>query len=420
MAYDVMNDTQRKIFQEKLDIDFSFELGEVARFRVNVFMQRGSVSAAFRLIPSEIQSLETLGLPAPVAGSSARAAGATRIWTRSRAIVMVRSRGEEQRTVTPGYPMRDPAGSVFVGDRLYQRLSALSEPARVRLLWVIAQEELSVGELCRVLQQPQSTVSRQLKVLQEGWVRRRAEGTSAWFRLDALDDEAARLWAVVAEHHAGTPAAHEDRARLTTVLDARRLDARSFYGRTRGDWEAIRSELFGSAFVRHVVAGLVPAGWTVADLGCGTGETLALLAPMVDRAIGVDREPEMVAAAAQRVSAWPNAEVLTGALEALPLPDACADAALLSLVLHHVPDPAAALGEVARILRPGGRAVVTDMVAHAREEYRWTMGHEHLGFSAEDLEAAAAAAGLRVSRRVGLPSEPDATGPPLFVALLGR
>src|SRR6185503_20589467 len=123
-------------------------------------------------------------------------------------------------------------GSDRVADRLYQRLSALSEPVRVRLLWVIAQEELSVGELCRVVQHPQSTVSRQLKVLQEGWVIRRAEGTSAWFRLDELDDEAARLWGVVEAHHADTLAAREDRARLATVLEARRLDAGTFYGRT--------------------------------------------------------------------------------------------------------------------------------------------------------------------------------------------
>nr|MBA2320909.1 metalloregulator ArsR/SmtB family transcription factor [Deltaproteobacteria bacterium] len=221
-----------------------------------------------------------------------------------------------------------------MSDRLYQRLAALSEPARVRVLWLLAREELSVGELCRVLQQPQSTVSRHLKILQDGWVRRRAEGTSAWFRADALDAEAQRLWAVVAEHHERTPAAHEDLARLATVLESRRLDARTFYGRTRGAWEAIRSELFGSGFVRHVIAGLVPADWTVVDLGCGTGEALALLAPLVRRVIGVDREPEMVASARVRVAAWPNAEVREGALEALPLADGEADAALVSLVLH--------------------------------------------------------------------------------------
>ena len=277
-----------------------------------------------------------------------------------------------------------------------------------------------MGELCRVLQQPQSTISRQLKGLQEGWVRRRAEGTSAWFRLDALDEEATQLWSVVADHHHGTLAAQEDLARLATVLDTRKLDARTFYGRTRGDWEAIRDELFGNRFPRYVLAGLLPPDWTIVDLGCGTGETLAVLAPWVHRVIGVDREPEMVAAAAHRIADFPNASVRAGSLEALPLADGEADAALLSLVLHHVPDPAVALTEVARVLRPGGRAVVTDMMEHAREEYRWTMGHEHLGFSAEALEEATRRAGLRVARRLAIPPESEATGPPLFVAMLEK
>jgi twitching motility protein PilT len=65
MAYDVMNDTQRKIFQERLDLDFSFELGDIARFRVNVFMQRKGEGAVFRTIPTQVVTLDDLGM-API------------------------------------------------------------------------------------------------------------------------------------------------------------------------------------------------------------------------------------------------------------------------------------------------------------------------------------------------------------------
>ncbi len=304
---------------------------------------------------------------------------------------------------------------------LYRHLETFTEPARVRLLWLIEREELGVGELCRILQQPQSTVSRHLKALQVGgWVRRRSEGTSGLFRLDELDPMAGRLWTVVRDEHGTTRLAAEDAARLQAALDARRLDGRGFFGRMSGEWDAIRAELFGDQLLQPALLALLPPDWVVADLGCGTGQAICALAPSVRRVIGVDREQRMLDAAAERLQGASNAELRLGGLEALPLADGEVDAALLSLVLHHVDDPVAALIEVRRALRPDGRAVVVDMVAHQRDEYRWTMGHIHLGFSREDLFNLADQAGLVVGRWAALPPAPGAAGPPLFVAVLAR
>ena len=158
----------------------------------------------------------------------------------------------------------------------------------------------------------------------------------------------------------------------------------------------------------------------VADLGCGTGELVEALAPVVGQVIGVDREPAMLAAARSRLGGLDHVSLREGALEALPLADGEVDVAVLMLVLHHVADPSAALREAGRVLRPGGRVVVLYMVAHDRDEYRRTMGHAHLGFDEDELARVARGVGLSVwSRRVLAPA-PEASGPPLFVAVLGR
>lgn len=306
---------------------------------------------------------------------------------------------------------------------IFAHLAVLSEPIRARILRVLEQEELGVGELCRVLQLPQSTVSRHLKVLLvHGWLHRRTEGPSARVSLaaDTLDSEAARVWPLVRDDAGSALTAAEDLARLVSVLAQREVDSKAFFGRVAARWDALRDELFGQAFTLPTLLSLVPPDWTVVDLGCGTGETVARLAPVVRRVIGVDQEANMLDAARARVAGHDNVELLAGDLGALALPDACADAALLLLVLHHLPDPAAALTEARRVLRPGGLVVVLDMVAHDRDEYRQTMGHRHLGFTPEAARGHAAAAGLTVLDLARLPPDPAAQGPALFVARLMR
>jgi SAM-dependent methyltransferase len=311
---------------------------------------------------------------------------------------------------------------VFLGmNELTQRLSLLSEPVRIRILALLQREELGVGEVVRVLQLPQSTVSRHLKALRvAGWIERRAEGTAGLFRMVAPPAGAAPLWEVVRADFVTSSQAEEDQARLQAVLAARVEDPSTFFGRMHARWDALRTELFGTDFAMPALLSLVAPRLVVADLGCGTGAALLELAPVCNQVIGVDREQAMLDAASERLGAAGNVELHLGGLEALPLREQSIDAALCMLVLHHVQDLDTALGEVRRVLRPGGRAVVVDMSAHDREEYRRTMGHQHLGFSAGDLRRLAEGAGLMLTSYRPLPPATDALGPPLFVAVLTR
>ncbi len=301
---------------------------------------------------------------------------------------------------------------------IYNHLLTLSEPLRVRLLGVLEQEELGVGELARILQSPQSTISRHLKLLHErGWLTRRRVGTASLFSLAEPRSQAIEsLWTVVRDDLDGTYS--EDLHRLQAVLAQRPVDSRDFFSRLGGDWVTLRQELYGSAFLLPTLLALLPGDQVVADLGCGAGGILAELSPVVDQVIGVDREATMLDAARRRTAGRDNVTLLQGPLEALPLEDDCMDVALCMLVLHHVRDPVAVLSEAARVLRPGGRLVVLDMDAHDRQEYLRTMGHLHLGFSEEQFRRFAAEAGLALRTRRLLPADPQVQGPSLFLAVL--
>lgn len=301
---------------------------------------------------------------------------------------------------------------------IYQDLSTLSDPTRVRLLRLLESEELGVGELVRITRLPQSTVSRHLKtLLNQGWIQRRSDGPANLLRMptESMATTAQRLWGVVRSETDDLYT--EDARRMQSLVALRAGDSREFFRRHAGRWAALRRDLYGDSFILTALVALLPAGMVVADLGCGSGETLAGLAPAVATAIGIDREAAMLEAARAQTAGLANVELREGGLEALPLDDACLDAALCSLVLHHISDVDAVLAEVSRTLKPGGRFVLLDMVPHDREELRRAMGHQHLGFSEQTLRAAGAKAGLNLRSYHRLPEARDALGPGLFVTV---
>jgi ArsR family transcriptional regulator len=302
---------------------------------------------------------------------------------------------------------------------IFDRLSALADPTRSRLLLLLDRHELSVGELCAALQLPQSTVSRHLKTLaDESWVTARADGTSRRYAMHgaSLDPSARRLWQLVREQVSATPLGMHDLSRAERVVHERRTTSQSFFSTRAGQWDKVRSDLYGSAADHSPLAALLDPDWIVGDLGAGTGQTAAALAPFVSRVICVDESAAMLGAARKRLGGFANVELRDGSLENLPLTDASLDVALLSLVLHFVIDPAAVLAEAARVLRPGGRLLIVDMLPHEREEYRTTMGHVWLGFSEQQLTDWLTAAGFERTRVVPLLPDPDARGPALFTA----
>ena len=306
---------------------------------------------------------------------------------------------------------------------ILEHMSALADPTRCRMLLLLEKQELTVSELCSVLQMPQSSVSRHLKTLaDDGWVTSRRDGTSRFYSmpLDDLDSGASRLWPLIREQVATTAAAGHDERRLRGVVSRRRAKSQEFFATAAGSWDRLRSGLFGDSFYLWAVLGLIDPALVVGDLGCGTGQLSETIAPHVKRVVAVDSSGDMLDAARTRLAELSNVDVRQGELEALPLEAGELDAAMMSLVLHYSADPALALAEVARVLRPGGRLLIVDMLPHDREEYQQQMGHVWLGFSDKQISRYASGAGFGEPRIRALPVDPDAKGPALFAAVATR
>jgi ArsR family transcriptional regulator len=301
---------------------------------------------------------------------------------------------------------------------ILDHVAALSDPIRVRMLLRLEQHELTVSELCAVLQLPQSTVSRHLKTLADGgWVASRRDGTSRFYNMvDGLDAGARQLWPVIRDQVVATAGADQDERRVQGVLQLRREKSRAFFSSASGEWDRLRHELFGDRLHLLALLSLIDAPLVVGDLGCGTGQISEALASYATRIIAVDGSPEMLASARARLDRYGNVEVRQGALEALPIDSGTLDVAIASLVLHHQPDPPRVLAEAARVLKPNGRVLVVDMLPHERTEYQQQMGHVWLGFSEDAMRRHLTAAGFGQIRFQALPIDPAANGPAVFAA----
>lgn len=313
----------------------------------------------------------------------------------------------------------------MVTTALLDSFSALSDPTRCRMLLILERQELTVTEICAILQLPQSTVSRHLKTLADaGLLTSRRDGTSRYYSLaveataggPGVDGAHAQLWEIARRELANRPAATQDARRLERVLAQRSATSQQFFATTAGQWDRLRDELFGADFYFRALIGLLPASWVVGDLGCGTGIIVSTLAPHVAKVVGIDASEEMLGAAESRLASVRNVELRRGALEALPLEADTLDATTLMLVLHHLPSPAAALSEAHRVLKSGGRVLIVDMAPHEREEYRQQMGHVWLGFSDDQLRRLLTHAGFGDINIHPLPPATESKGPGLFAA----
>jgi len=303
---------------------------------------------------------------------------------------------------------------------ILEHMTALSDPTRCRMLLLLEKQELTVSELCAVLQMPQSSVSRHLKTLaDDDWVASRRDGTSRFYSMpvDELDSGAKRLWPLIREQVMATSAATQDERRLKGILTRRRAKSQEFFASAAGGWDRLRGDLFGDQFYLWAVLGLIDRSLIVGDLGCGTGQLTETIAPYVKQVVAVDSSTEMLDAARQRVGAARNVDLRQGDLEGLPIDSGELDAAMLSLVLHYSPSPARALGEVGRVLRKGGRVLIVEMLPHDRQEYQQQMGHVWLGFSEKQISRFLTGAGFNDVRIRMLPVDPDARGPALFAAV---
>lgn len=312
-----------------------------------------------------------------------------------------------------------PQTSTLQPDRLLRWMSSLADATRLRLLALLAEHELGVSDLCDVVQLPQSTVSRHLKILaDEGWAISRRQGTTNLYQvvLDELEQPQRELWLITRDQAGDWATLQQDRLRLQQLVLNRQQDAGAFFADAAEHWDGIRHELYGKTFSRDAMLSLVPPGYTVADLGCGSGVLACELSPFVSRVIGVDNSEPMLIAAQQRAESAANVDLRKGELTALPIDDGSVDATLCVIVLSYIEDVAGAVGEMSRVLKPGGRAVIVDLLAHNRDPFRRQMGQVHSGFTTDELVGYLADVGLTDASCRPLPPSPEATGPALVMA----
>jgi len=288
-------------------------------------------------------------------------------------------------------------------------LRAAGEPTRLRMLSLLAREELSVLELCRILDQSQPRVSRHLKLLADaGLVERFPDGAWVFYRLAAsgpgqvLDDQALALTDLA------DPILRRDAERLSQVATERSSEAAAYFARNAARWDEIRSLYVAESQVESAIeqaAGAGPLGRLV-DLGAGTGRMLTLLGGRTTRAVGLDLSQQMLNIARLNVgeAGLSACELRHGDIFATGLPSGSADLVTVHQVLHYLGDPAAAVAEACRLVAPDGRLLIVDFAPHSLEFLREQHQHRRLGFSDDEIGRWLGAGGLVTDQTLTLPS----------------
>ena len=291
-------------------------------------------------------------------------------------------------------------------------LRAAAEPTRVRILALLAREELAVLELCRILGQSQPRVSRHLKLLAEaGLVERFPDGAWVFYRLcragsaRALADQALALIA------ADDPTLAADASRLAGVAEARAAQASAYFAANAERWDEIRSLYTAEAAVETAILEMAGQGpfERLVDLGSGTGRMITLLGDRAKCAVGLDLSRQMLNIARTQVAAAGlPAELRHGNILETGLRAGEADLVVVHQVLHYLTDPAGAVAEAARLVAPGGHVLIVDFASHDLEFLRSEHQHRRLGFSDAEIERWFAEAGLGEMETRTLP--PQAVG----------
>jgi ubiquinone/menaquinone biosynthesis C-methylase UbiE len=316
-----------------------------------------------------------------------------------------------------------PEGASF--DTILSALAAAGEETRLRLLALLAEAELTVSELVTILGQSQPRISRHLKLLVEaGLVERHREGAWAFFLLAQHGTAAALSGDILAHIKADDPICAADRGRLAEVRRARAEQAARYFAAHAANWDELRALHISEERVEAAIRDLIGSApvHNLLDLGTGTGRMLELLAPYADRAIGMDQSSQMLALARARLekAGLRNVQLRQGDIYALPVEQDFYDLVIIHQVLHYLDDPARAVREAARALRPSGRLLIVDFAPHAEESLRTNHAHRRLGFGAEEIAALMQESGLDViERRDLVPNKTE--GGKLTVSLwLGR
>ncbi|MDG2529637.1 ArsR/SmtB family transcription factor [Caulobacter endophyticus] len=287
-------------------------------------------------------------------------------------------------------------------------LRAAGESTRLRILALLAAEELSVLELCRILDQSQPRVSRHLKLLAEaGLVERFPDGAWVFYRLAGTFGGGAVVASALALIQADDAVIRGDAGQLAAVRTERSAGAQAYFARNAARWNEIRSLYVDEKEVEAAILRATGEGPfdELVDLGAGAGRMLTLLGGRAVNALGLDLSQQMLNIARDEVAkaGLTACELRHGDIFDTGLPGGCADLVTVHQVLHYLGDPAAAVEEAARLVAPGGLLLIADFAPHDHEFLREAHQHRRLGFADDEILPWIEAAGLVPETNIALP-----------------
>ncbi len=297
-------------------------------------------------------------------------------------------------------------------EQVVEVLRAAGESTRLRLLALLAAEELSVLELCRILDQSQPRVSRHLKLLAEaGLVERFPDGAWVFYRLAGKSLAHPLIGQALSLIDEADPAVRADADKLAQVRAERSTGAQAYFARNAARWNEIRSLYVDEAEVEAAILRATGEGPfdEMVDLGAGAGRMLTLLGQRVGTALGLDLSQQMLNIARDEVAkaGLSRCELRHGDIFATGLPGGCADLVTVHQVLHYLGDPAAAVSEAARLVAHDGLLLIADFAPHDHEFLREAHQHRRLGFADAEILPWLEAAGLRLESNIALPPSSD-------------
>lgn len=290
-----------------------------------------------------------------------------------------------------------------------QVFKALSDATRLRIIVALSRGSFNVQELTSILRVSQSTVSHHLKILvNASIVESKKDGTWAYYRLTDGDENAFQrgllelfLGEAVSNGKNGW---QDDDTAIESVLRLRSEQSRRYFESVASSWSSIRQEIPGASYPLGLLFNEIDDNGVLLDLGCGTGALLEHILPRKGKTLAVDYSEAMLQEARESLgSKTKDVDFRLGYLEHLPLGDHTVDIAVGFMVFHHVAEPLFALKDIYRVLRPGGKIVIGDLLTHDKEFMREQFADTWLGFKQSEFTRWLKRAGFSTVEKIKLP-----------------
>ncbi len=269
---------------------------------------------------------------------------------------------------------------------LIKYFKALSDKTRLRLLFVLGRYELNVNEIVLVVEMIQSGVSRHLKILLDsGLLMSRRDGSFTYY--SSVRNDFINAFMGLAEKSLEMEEIRNDLIKAREMIKIRQNLTRRFFKTVALQWDQLKKQVLGNFDINSKILEKIPFEGSILDLGCGTGELMEKLSGQTPfKIIGIDSSSEMLEQARLRLLGKDNVELRLGELEHLPMRNKEIQTAIMNMVLHHISQPELPLQESYRVLKPGGRFILSDFDIHDQVKIRELMGGAWSGFEKEKIK----------------------------------